>query len=116
MSNLFEDFMEDCTMIDKSSVPDGQGGFTYKWVDGAKFRAAITKNNTLDAKVAEKSGVTELYTITVYKGTPLQLYDIVRRDSDGTIYRVKSNIKDSETPKRASFQVGYVDAEKWRLE
>lgn len=113
--SLYEDFMEDCTLMDKTSVSDGQGGFANKWVEGAKFRAAITKNSTLDAKVAEKSGVTEIYRILVYKGTPLQLYDVVRRDSDGTVYRVKSNIKDSETPKRATFQVGYVDAEKWRL-
>lgn len=115
-NHLFEDFFEDCTLLDKTSESDGQGGFVYKWVDGAKFRAAVTKNNTLDAKVAEKSGVTEIYTITVAKGTPLQYHDIVRRDSDGSVFRVTSNIKDSETPKRASFQIGTVSAEKWRLE
>jgi len=112
---LFEKMMEDCTMLDKKSKADGLGGFKNTWEDGAKFKAAIVKNNTLEAKVAEKSGVTELYTITVAKGTPLVFHDVIRRNSDGAIFRVTSNIKDSEAPSVASFQIGQVSAERWEL-
>lgn len=113
---LFEKMMEECTMVDKKTVPDGVGGFKTSWVDGATFKAAVVKNNSLDAKVAEKSGVTELYTITVYKGTPLAFHDVFRRNSDQSIFRVTSNIVDSETPTPASFQIGQVSAERWKLE
>lgn len=113
---LFEEFMEDCTMLDKKTKADGLGGFKNEWTDGATFRAAVVKDNTLDAKVAEKSGVTELYTITVKKGTPLVFHDVFRRNSDGAIFRVTSNIKDSESPSAASFQIGQVSAERWKLE
>lgn len=113
---LFEKMMEDCTMLDKQTLSDGLGGFSTQWNDGATFKAAVVKNNTLDAKVAEKSGVTELYTVTVAKGTPLIYHDVFRRESDGAIFRVTSNIKDSETPTPATFQIGQVSAERWNLE
>lgn len=112
---LFEKMMEDCTMVDKKSVSDGAGGFTTEWTEGATFRAAVVKNNSLEAKIAEKSGVTELYTITVYKGTKLIYHDIFRRESDGAIFRVTSNTIDSESPSVASFDIAQVSAERWDL-
>lgn len=113
---LFEEGMEKCVLMDRRSVPDAFGTFTgYQWVDGAEFDAAVVKDNTLEARVAEKQGVTEVYTVTVYKGMPLQFHDVFRRLSDGAIFRVTSNITDSQTPKRASFQIGQVTAERWVL-
>lgn len=110
--SLIDEQMENCQILDKVSVPDGQGGFDYEWVDGAAFDAAVTKDSSLQAKVAEKQGVTEIYSITVKRGVVLQVNDIVKRLSDNTMYRVTSNIKDDETPNRASFQYGQVSAEK----
>lgn len=112
---LWESMLEDCTMLDKKTTEDGLGGFTTEWVDGAKFRAAVVKNNTMQAKIAEKSGVTEVYQVTVAKGTPLDFHDVFRRESDGLVFRVTTNIRDSETPAVASFQFGQVSAERWEL-
>ena len=113
---LFEEMMEPCIMMDKTSVPDGQGGFDYDWTEGASFDAAIVKNTSLNAIIAEKEGVTEIYTITVYKTTTLDFNDVIKRVSDGAIFKVTSNMKDSETPARSSFQIGQVSAKKWELE
>ena len=115
MSHLFEETFEACTMIDRRSVPDGMGGYTKQWVDGAKFTASIDKDNTLAARVAEKQGITEVYTVTTYKGVDLEFHDVFRRESDGLTYRVTSNSKDSETPPRATFQISQVSAERWDL-
>lgn len=113
--SLIDVMMEDCTMLDKRTVADGLGGFTTEWVDGAEFRAAVVKDSTMAARVAEKQGVTELYTVTVDKGLSLQYHDVFRRQSDGAIFRVTSNIVDSETPSVATFQIGQVTAERWEL-
>lgn len=102
-------------MLDKRTVPDGLGGFTHEWQEGARFQAAVVKNNSLEARVAEKQGVTEIYTVTVNKGLSLQYHDVFRRVNDGAVFRVTSNVKDSETPSVASFQIGQVNAEKWEL-
>ena len=77
---LYETMMEDCVMQDKTTTSDGLGGFTSSWQDGAHFRAAIVKNQSIEALVAEKQGVTELYTITVDKGVTL---DFSRKLSGG---------------------------------
>lgn len=113
--SLIDEQMESCTMVDKRSIPDGQGGFDYEWVDGATFNAAVTKDSSLQARIAEKQGVTEIYSITVPRGVILRVNDVVKRNSDGAIFRVTSNIVDDETPNRASFQYGQVTAEKWVL-
>lgn len=115
MSRLFEKMMVGCIMMDKTSVPDGLGGFTRQWVDGATFEAAIVKDNSLAARVAEKEGVSEVYTITMPKSINLEFHDVFRRISDGAIFRVTSNVTDSRTPNAATFQFGQVTAERWEL-
>jgi len=111
--SLIDEKMEQCVHMTKRSVSDGLGGYTYAWVDGTAFTAAIVKDSSMQARIAEKDGVTELYTITVYKGAALAFHDVFRRVSDGAIFRVTSNVTDSETPERATFQIGQVTAEKW---
>lgn len=113
--SLIDVMMEPCVMLDRRTVPDGMGGFVHEWVDGAEFRAAVIKNNSLEGRVAEKQGVTELYTVTVDKGLTLMYHDVFRRVSDGQVFRVTSNIRDSETPSVATFQIGQVTAERWEL-
>lgn len=113
--SLITEAMTKCTMIDKRTVPDGQGGYSTQWVDGASFQAAIVKDSSMQARMAEKQGVTEVYTVTVNKGLSLDFHDVFRRESDGYVFRVTSNISDSETPARATFQICQVTAERWVL-
>jgi len=113
--SLIDTMKTKCTMIDKRTVPDGQGGTTPTWVDGAEFDAAIVKDSSMQARMAEKQGVTEVYTVTTGKNVQLDFHDVFRRESDGAIFRVTSNITDSRTPRVATFQFGQVTAEKWVL-
>lgn len=115
MNRLYDYFMEDCVITAKQSVPDGLGGHNYDWVDSEPFPASIVKNNTMEAKIAEKQGVTEVYTVTVQKGTVIKHNDIIKRLSDGATFRVTSNTKDSESPSVATFGIGLVTAERWDL-
>lgn len=113
--SLIDVFKTKCVMMDRTSVPDGIGGFIHEWQEGASFEAAIVKDNTMEAKVAEKEGVTEVYTVTVAKSLPLEYHDVFKRVSDGQIFRVTSNVTDSKTPSVATFQFGQVSAERWEL-
>lgn len=112
---LLESMMEQCTMLDRVTTGDGVLGFTSAWQNGASFRAAIIRNNSMEARTAEKQGVTEVYTIVTQKGTNLQYHDVLRRDSDGATFRVTSNQKDDEAPEASSVKIGKVTAEKWEL-
>ena len=118
MSNvpdLVGNFMARCTMLEKKRIPDGQGGFTSGWADAGPFLAAVVKDNTLAARVADKQGVTEVYTVTTPPGVGLEYHDVFRRDSDGAIFRVTSNSIDSKPPASATFAFEQVTAERWEL-
>lgn len=113
--DLIKQAMTPCVMIVKVRKPDGQGGTTTDYAEGAEFEAAITKNRTLEAVRAEKEGVTELYLVTTAKGVGLDYGETFKRMSDGAMFRVTSNAKDSETPKAASFAFERVRAERWKM-
>lgn len=113
--NLIDSMMTECVFMDKSHVPDGMGGYTTVWTEGAKFNAALVKDSTLAARVAEKQGVSEVYTVTVAKGMILEYHDVIKRVDDGRVFRITSNIKDSESPSVSTLRIGQVTAERWEL-
>lgn len=113
--SLLDDYMEDCVMIDKTSVSDGRGGFDYAFVEGAEFQAAITLDNSIQAKIAEQQGVTGIYSVTTQKSINLQYHDIFRRSSDSKVFRVTSDGDDKKTPPSATLNMRQVSAEEYTL-
>lgn len=113
--SLLSDAMEKCTMIDKRTVDDGYGGYDTTWVDGASFYAAIVLDNSIQGRIAEKAGVTALYTVTTQKKINLQFHDVFRRESDKKIFRVTSDGDDKHTPDSTPLDMRQVSAEEWRL-
>lgn len=113
--SLIDDAMEAVVLLDKKSQPDGEGGFITSWVDGAQFMAALTFNTSLAARVAQKEGVTSLYTVTTRRGVRLDYHDIFKRLSDGKIFRVTSDGDDVVSPKSSALDMRQVTAEEWSL-
>lgn len=113
--SLLSEAMEDCTMIDKTTTSDGYGGFITSWVDGAPFTCAVVLDNSIEARTAEKAGVTALYTVTTSKNINLQYHDVFRREKDGKIFRVTSDGDDAHTPDSATLNMRQVTAEEWAL-
>ena len=110
---LIDAFKEPCTLVEKTRVPDGEGGWTTAWADGAPFDAAIVLDSSINARVAEAEGVTGVYTVTVDRNVQLDFHDAFRRDSDGQVFRV-TKVNDS-TPDVASFKFNQYQAEEWAL-
>ena len=113
--SLLDSAMEAFAMIDKSTVPDGYGGFMSVWTQGAEFQAAATFDTSIEARVAGVQGVTSLYTITTTKAINLQYHDVIKRLSDEKIFRITSDGDDKKTPKTATLNMRQVTAEEWRL-
>ena len=111
--SLLTQAMEDVVMLEKMRVPDGEGGFTTDWVDGVQFKAAINFDSSMEARTAEKAGVTSLYTVTVPLNCRLEYHDVFKRLRDGKVFRVTSDGDDKITPKSASFQVAQVTVEEF---
>ena len=111
--SLLTQAMADVVMHEKKRVSDGEGGFTTKWEDGVQFKAAINFDSSIEARTAEKAGVTSLYTVTVPLNCKLEYHDALKRLRDGKVFRVTSDGDDKITPPSASFQFAQVTAEEW---
>lgn len=113
--NLLEEQMDNCIMKDKTSVADGYGGTMSKWVNGASFKAAITLDTSMESRAAQQQGVTNIYTVVTQKSVNLQYHDVFARQSDGKIFRVKSDGDDKKTPSSAGLNMRVVTAEEWEI-
>lgn len=113
--SLLSEAMEECVMLDRITIDDGMGGYTRTWTDGAHFYAAIVFNSSMEARRAEKEGVTSLYTVTIPRANMLEYHDVFRRQKDGKIFRVTSDGDDSFTPASAGLDMRQVTAEEWVL-
>lgn len=113
--SLIEEFMVPCTFLEKSRVPDGEGGFITNWVEGAEFSAAIVFSTSIEARRAEKEGVSSRYRVTTGRKVKLEYHDVFRRLSDGKIFRVTSDGDDVISPGFSEIDTIIVTAEEWKL-
>ena len=113
--SLLEEAYEDYTIINKVKESDGYGGYETTWKDGATIKGAMVFNNSLEAKKAEASGVTSVYTLTTKKDVILEYHDVLRRESDKKIFRVTSDGDDKYTPASAGLNMRQVSCEEWTL-
>ena len=109
--SLLDQSMETCTILDKTTIADGYGGYTTTYKDGASIQAAIVLDSSMEARIADAQGVTALYTITTRKNVNLQYHDIIRRERDLKLFRIKSDGDDRTTPTSATLNMRQVSAE-----
>lgn len=113
--SLIDEFKSPVCFLEKKRIPDGEGGFSTTWEEGAKFSAAITFDTSIEARAAEKQGVTSIYTITTDKSVVLEYHDVLKRLFDGKIFRITSDGDDKHTPASSALDMRQVTAEEWSL-
>lgn len=104
-----------CTLLEKTRIPDGEGGWETSWVDGEGFKAVIEHASSIEARVAESEGMSSTFTVWTERGFTLDFHDLLRRDSDGQVFRVTSQGGDEQSPDSATFSLQHVSAERWQL-
>lgn len=109
------DHSEKAVLLEKKRVSDGMGGYLTTWTEGADFDALIMLDSSMEARVAEKQGVIDLYTIMVAKSFPLESGDYFKRISDGQVFRVTSSPNEDATPTISSMDVKAFSAAKSAL-
>lgn len=113
--SLLEANFSDFTIINKIRVPDGYGGVTTQWTDGAPFRGAIVYDGTSQMLVAQAMGSKSTYVLTVRRDMLLDYHDVIRHEEDGKIFRITQNSDDLKTPKEARLDMRQYRAEEWEL-
>lgn len=114
--SLLSEAMTDCVYVNIAIYDDGYGGHNLNPTEGAHIICAIVPNTSIQAKIAQKQGVTELYTVTTQKSVNLRYHDVIKRLEDGAIFRITSNGDDVKTPPSATLDMRQVSAEKWSIE
>lgn len=113
--SLLSESMENCIMMDKRTSLDEYGGFVTEYVPGAEFQCAVVRDTSINAKVAEKQGVKDVYTITTPKVLKLSFGDVFKRLSDNKAFKVTTNSDDRKTPASATLNMRQVSAEEYVL-
>ena len=112
---LIFDIMVGCHIYNKAIVDDAYGTAQKRYSKGAAFNAAVIKNTETEAIVAEKQGVTEIYTVVTEQGFELDYHDIFKRDKEGDFFIVTGRAHDTEPPAMSTVKISKVQAEPWKV-
>ena len=99
--SLLDDFARTCVLMEKTRMPDGAGGYIVAWAEGAEFLNYQALDTSMEARRAEKEGVTSVYSVLVNKTVPIEYNDYFRDTSTGNTYRVTSNPEETAAPRSA---------------
>ena len=112
---LIDRMMEPCVFMLSKQTPDGSGGQKTTWSEGEKFRAAIIRDTSTEARIAEAAGTVEMYTVTVSRSLHLAYHAVIKRLSDGKTFRITSDNAEVKTPVCTALDIAQSTAEAWRL-
>ena len=112
---LIDCMMVPCVFMEQKKAPDGSGGNRTTWEDGEQFRAAIIRDTSTEARIADTAGTVEMYTVTVSRSVRLKYHDVIKRLSDGKTFRITSDNAGKQTPVCTALDIAQSTAEAWRL-
>ena len=84
-------------VLNRILVTDGVGGQKYAIVEGLSFEGVLILNSSIQGEIAQKQGVTGLYTFAYPKAYKLPPKTILRRVKDGKIFRT-TELEGNATP------------------
>lgn len=113
--SLLDDYAHKCVLMEKTREPDGEGGYMTAWREGIEFENFQSLDTSMEARLAEKQGVTSVYSALVRKDLPIEYNDVFKDLETGSTYRVTSRPEDKVAPRSSSFELKYFTAERWAL-
>lgn len=113
--SLLEQFARPCVLLKKTSEPDREGGRKNVWKDGEPCSVCLALDTSMEARKAEKQGVTSLYSALTDWDAPIAYNDYFRDVGTGHTYRVTSEPSEKCSPGSASFALKSFTAERKEL-
>ena len=109
--SLVESAMEKSYIIDKTTAPDGYGGYKTTYKQGAEILVAYALDSSTQARIAQQEGINNRYSLYTKKNVNLKFPDIIQRASDDAYFRITSDGSDMKTPESASLNLRKAEAE-----
>lgn len=104
-----------CVFMEKRRTSDGSGGYLTEWAEGEPFKAALVRDTSSEARIAEAAGTVEMYTVTVSRSVHLPYHAVFKRLSDGKTFRITSDNAEKKTPYCTALDIAQSNAEAWGL-
>ncbi len=111
MNNLLFDQFEPCIFMVKSKQPDELGGTETVWTEGTRFDAYCRMDAPVQQIIGDKLVEKSTYTIITYENTRLDFRDVIKRVSDGKLFRATSDGDDYKLPSTSTIKLNKVTAE-----
>ncbi len=112
---LIDCMMVPCVLMKKKQTQDGSGDSNTVWTEGEPLKAAIIRDTSTEAQIAEASGTVEMYTVTTSRTVHLKYHAVIKRLSDGKTFRIISDNAEKKTPVCTALDIAQSTAEAWRL-
>ena len=113
--SLLDEYTGDYVIVNKIIVDDGYGGYTVKWVDGITIKGALGNPSETEIVVAQARGARITNTMLIDKALTLDYHTVLRRVSDGKVFRVTSNGEEAYTPASSSLNKRKIMCEEWEI-
>lgn len=113
--SLLDCYMVSCVFMVPKKAPDGSGGYVTTWAEGDPLTAAIVRDSSMEARKAEAAKTVNAYTVTVSRDVHLPFHSVIKRKTDGKIFRITSDNAEKKTPVCAGLDMAQSTAEEWGL-
>lgn len=113
--SLLDDFARKCVLMEKNRTSDGESGYYVTWTEGVEFKNFQALDTSMEARRAEKEGVTSVYSSLVEKAVPIEYGDYFKDLSTGETYRVTSNPEEKQAPISSTLPLKFFTAERKAL-
>lgn len=101
-------------VLNRNITSDGLGGQEYTIVEGLSFEGVLILNTSIEGQIAQKQGVTGIYTFAYPKNLNIPPKTILRRVKDGKIFRT-TDIDGVPTPDMSTLDMKVTRLEDYTL-
>lgn len=108
--SLIDSFRTSFTRLVRTAERDSAGHIVYSYFDGESFSAALVLSGSSEKETAGNVKAVSSYTLTADEDVVIEYADILRRESDGRLFRVTGFVSE-EPPATASFSFRQYSAE-----
>lgn len=108
---MLSDYMEPYALLERTPTPDALGGATTPCQESLTFQAGLTHTPGSELTLAGHRASRTTPTLVHDYDVTLRPGDVVRRASDGALYRVIGHSADMRTPATADLRFAQVPVE-----
>ena len=113
--SLLKQYSSVYVLMEKVENADGVGGRRVEWHEGRRIELALAFENSSQIRRADKDDTATTFRFCARKDCALKFNDVLKRVSDGEIFRVTSNADELFTPNSSALNLTTFNAERWQL-